>query len=490
MFLEQLVLSLIDEEQRPGRRHTNGLPLMLAEMMSERLDRRPGGRRIVQAAACVGRSFRADFLSAVLDEDSNELANRLEGLVDAEILLPKRYGAEIRYEFRHSLLQRMAYDSMVQVERRAMHARMVAVLREREDVSIPEVIAHHLTEAGAFAEAVRGWLLAGVNAAKRSAHLEAIDHLRRGIELLGKIPEADVRRELELSLQAGLIGSITTTQGATSLELATCCERGLQLCQEGSSSPLVFPFIFGQFTFANCRGRTAKSAWLAELFLHLAEGASYDSGRVIGHRLRGMARLGEGKIAAAKEDLECSLALYSPERDAASTHMFGQNTQVHSQALLSLTLFCLGDVNSALQVGRDALAAADALHHPHSTAMALVMWAGGSSDYVMRPSTCFARPSAWPPFPTAPPTRLQRARAGLCCGALCQRGELDEGMASISNAIDTFDRAEYRLAVSGYLTNLADAQRRAGRMKEAKRSSVRALEMTLESVSDGTSPKR
>ena len=482
LFLEQLVLSLIDEEQRPGRRHTNGLPLMLAEMMSERLDRRPGGRRIVQAAACVGRSFRADFLSAVLHEDSNELANRLEGLVDAEILLPKRYGAEIRYEFRHSLLQRMAYDSMVQVERRAMHARMVAVLREREDVSIPEVIAHHLTEAGAFAEAVRGWLLAGVNAAKRSAHLEAIDHLRRGIELLGKIPEADVRRELELNLQAGLIGSITTTQGATSLELAACCERGLQLCQEGSSSPLVFPFIFGQFTFANCRGRTAESASLAELFLHLAEGASYDSGRVIGHRLRGMARLGEGKIAAAKEDLECSLALYSPERDAASTHMFGQNTQVHSQALLSLTLFCLGDVNSALQVGRDALAAADALHHPHSTAIALCYVGGWVFGLCDATEHLFREAKRLVALSDQHRLRGFSAHGLAFVGwALCQRGELDEGMASISNAIHTFDRAEYRLAVSGYLTNLADAQRRAGRMKEAKRSSVRALEMTLES---------
>ena len=169
-----------------------------------------------------------------MHEDSKELANRLEALVDAEILLPKRYGAEIRYEFRHSLLQRMAYDSMVQVERRAMHARMVAVLREREDAGIPEVIAHHLTEAGVFPEAARSWLLAGVNAAKRSAHLEAIDHLRRGLGLLDKIPDPDLRRELELNLQAGLIGSITTTQGATSLELAACCERGLQLCREGS----------------------------------------------------------------------------------------------------------------------------------------------------------------------------------------------------------------------------------------------------------------
>jgi len=344
------------------------------------------------------------------------------------------------------------------------------------------VIAHHLTEAGAFAEAVRGWLLAGVNAAKRSAHLEAIDHLRRGIELLGKIPEADVRRELELNLQAGLIGSITTTQGATSLELAACCERGLQLCQEGSSSPLVFPFIFGQFTFANCRGRTAESASLAELFLHLAEGASYDSGRVIGHRLRGMARLGEGKIAAAKEDLECSLALYSPERDAASTHMFGQNTQVHSQALLSLTLFCLGDVNSALQVGRDALAAADALHHPHSTAIALCYVGGWVFGLCDATEHLFREAKRLVALSDQHRLRGFSAHGLAFVGwALCQRGELDEGMASISNAIHTFDRAEYRLAVSGYLTNLADAQRRAGRMKEAKRSSVRALEMTLES---------
>ena len=56
--------------------------------------------------------------------------------------------------------------------------------------------------------------------------------------------------------------------------------------------------------------------------------------------------------------------------NTAATFMFGQNTQVHSRSLLSLALFCLGDVDRALQVGLDALEAADALHHPHSTALA------------------------------------------------------------------------------------------------------------------------
>src|SRR4029077_11336182 len=108
-------------------------------------------------------------------------------------------GAEIRYEFRHALLQRMAYESMVQPERRAMHGRIVDVMGQRaasrstlpEVVAhhltvrpaLPEVMAHHLTEAGRTLEAIEAWLKAGVNAATRSAHVEAVDHLRRGIGL-------------------------------------------------------------------------------------------------------------------------------------------------------------------------------------------------------------------------------------------------------------------------------------------------------------------
>ena len=90
-----------------------------------------------------------------------------------------------------------------------------------------------------------------------------------------------------------------------------------------------------------------------------------------------MARLGEGRIPAAKEDLERSLALYSPERDAASTHMFGQNTEVHSQALLSLTLFCAGDVNQRFKLAAmrwQRLMPFIILIQPRSRC---VMWAGG-----------------------------------------------------------------------------------------------------------------
>ena len=184
LFLEQFMISLIEEHRRspdPTPKPA-GVPLLLAEKMSGRLDRRPGARRIVQAAACIGRSFAPAFLAALLQQEPQGVAEPLQALVDAEILLPRRYGAEIQYEFRHALLQRIAYESMLQLERRATHLGVVAVLRKTDQAEKTplEVIAYHLTEAGEFREAIEAWLRAGIHAAQRSAHIEAIEHLRCG----------------------------------------------------------------------------------------------------------------------------------------------------------------------------------------------------------------------------------------------------------------------------------------------------------------------
>jgi predicted ATPase len=83
----------------------------------------------------------------------------LEALVEAEILQASPYDAEPRYEFRHALLQRMAYESMVQAERRGMHARIVDVLKRQSLPTVTEVIAHHLTEVEQFHDAIDEALL-------------------------------------------------------------------------------------------------------------------------------------------------------------------------------------------------------------------------------------------------------------------------------------------------------------------------------------------
>ena len=486
LFVQYLVLSLVDQKEQASNaaRKLSDLPLTLAAMLSERLDRLAGGRRVVQAAACIGRAFTADFLAALLQESAVKVVEPLEALVDAEILRPNYESREVRFEFRHALLQRAAYESMVQSERRATHASIVKELQKIGAAGplVPELIAHHLTGSGQFQEAAKTWLDAGMTAARRSAHIEAIEHLRRGLSLLNEISPAELRRQLELSLQAALIGSLTASQGPTSPALSECCQRGLALCKEGEPTPLVFPFLFGQFTFAMCRGRIEDAAPLAQLFLSLATSKSYDSGRVIGHRLMGMTLLGQGAASKAKEQLELSLELYSAERDAASTHMFGQNTQVHSRSLLSLALFCLGHFDEALQVGLDALEAADALHHPHSTALAHGYVGGwvfglcGAKAELMREAQqliALSEQHRLGPF---------RLFGSAFLGwALCQQGDLEQGVAMLQQAIDKLESIEFRLSIPGHLAILADAQRRQGNVEDAQTTCARAFEL----ISDG-----
>ncbi len=485
LFLEQLIISLLDEQSRGPAPHRGlgGVPLLLAELMSERLDRRPGARRIAQAAACIGRSFTGDFLLVLLKDEAGQVHEPLEALVEAEILLPRRYGAEIRYEFRHALLQRMAHESMVQSERRVMHGRIVEVLSDAEggESTIPEVLAYHLTEAGAFPEAIGAWLRAGVSAGTRSAHVEAIEHIRKGLGLLDKIPDPDSRRQFELNLQASLMGSLLATQSATSPELAACCERGLQLCEEAAGAAMVFPFAFGQFTFVNCRGRSSEAISLANLFVSRAERDGFDSERVIGYRMLGQALLAQGDAAAAKAALERSLKFYVPERDDATTHKYGQNTEVHTKSILSLTQWCLGDVDAALEVGLDALRTADAIRHPHSTAIPMVYVGGwvfglcGATEQMMMEARNL--------LALAEQHRLYgfRAHAAAFLGwALCQGGNPEQGIPMIVKAIAAFDSVEFRLAEAGHLANLADAQRRVGQLTDAAVTCERAMRLMPE----------
>jgi class 3 adenylate cyclase/tetratricopeptide (TPR) repeat protein len=486
LFLEQFMMSLIEEQREAPipKSKPSGVSLKLGEMMSERLDRRPGGRRIVQTAACIGRSFTPEFLSTLLRQKMTAVAEPLQALVDAEILVPRRYGAEIRFEFRHALLQRIAYESIVQEERRATHGRIVDVLQsdDRSVSVLPEVTAHHLTEAGRFEDAIGAWLKAGMNSAQKSAHVEAIAHLRRGLGLLVRVPHPGLRRQLELNLLAVLIGSIIATEGATSARVSECCLRGLQLCEEGDPTQLVLPFAFGQFTFTNCKGRIDEAESLARLFLSRAERLGNESGLVIGHRLLGMVLFGQADATAAKEHLELSLRLYSPGRDAETTHQFGQNTEVHTKSLLSFVLFCLGDIDEALKVGIDALRSADMLRHPHSTALALTYiggWVFGFSEATNRLMHEARRLIA-----LSEQHRLGSFHAhgtALLGWASCQRGQLEQGSRLIEEGIAALDTVEFRMAVSGYLGNLADAQRRLGNLKAAEAASARSIELMRES---------
>jgi class 3 adenylate cyclase/tetratricopeptide (TPR) repeat protein len=479
LFIEQMVLSLISQGQSGRLRATNDLPLTLAEIMSERLDRLEGSRRVVQTAACIGRAFRADFLGALLGDSNTQVIEPLEALVEAEILRRQHNAAQTTYEFRHALLQRIAYETIVQADRRKVHARIAGLMQQRSNFepAIAEAKAHHLAEAGHNEEAIAAWLEAAALASRRSALIEAVAHIRSGLSLLGGIEEVERRRELELKLQMALMGPLTSTKGVTSDEFSACCERGMELCLSGTAAAMAFPFMFGQITFSIARGHKEEAISLAKRFIEVATRASNDPARVVGHRLAAMAYLHDGDLANARANGERSIELYSPAWSDAATQLFGQDIHVHSQSLLAIILFCVGEIDGALKLGLDSLRSAEKAQHAHSMVLALtylgnVVGFCGATVPLMgigRRLVAVSEQHGLTPFVTV--------AKGMLGWALCVCGDYDQGCAVLEEAIEGAVAGRNNLGLARYLTFLADARRRNGQLESARVAAARAVDV-------------
>ncbi|MFG3594079.1 AAA family ATPase [Bradyrhizobium sp. RDI18] len=185
------------------------LPATLHASLLARLDRLgPTAKQVAQTGASIGREFSYDLLGAVATRKERELQNELARLVASELVFQRGAPPQSVYTFKHALVQDAAYSTLLRGDRQQLHARIADVLERRFPERVarePELLAHHLTEARKIDRAIGYWLKAGERAAERSANLEAVRHLTRGLEALKTLPESPERdrRELELQIAIG-----------------------------------------------------------------------------------------------------------------------------------------------------------------------------------------------------------------------------------------------------------------------------------------------
>jgi predicted ATPase len=139
----------------------------------------------------IGRSFSVQLLSAVAPPELQPIDAAIDALAAAESSAAAP-GIEPAYQFKHALLQDVAYQSLLRTTRRKYHALVARTLDERFSEMAgmqPEIVARHFTEAGITDKAVGYWLQAGQRAIASSSDLEAISHFRRGLGLLNQIAD-------------------------------------------------------------------------------------------------------------------------------------------------------------------------------------------------------------------------------------------------------------------------------------------------------------
>ena len=231
-------------------------------------------QEVAQLGATLGREFSYELLQAVSPLDEATLQHGLRQLVEAELLYQRGLPPQATYLFKHALIQDAAYQSLLKSTRQQYHQQIAQVLEERFPETVetqPELLAHHYTEAGLIAQAIPYWQQAGQRAIQRSANVEAISHLTKGLELLKTLPDTPERTQQELTLQIALGPALMATKGYAAPEVEHAYTRARELCQQVGETPQLFPVLLdcGCFIYVRAELQTARE--LGEQLLTLAQ---------------------------------------------------------------------------------------------------------------------------------------------------------------------------------------------------------------------------
>jgi class 3 adenylate cyclase/tetratricopeptide (TPR) repeat protein len=160
----------------------------------QRLERE--SRDLVRLASVVGREFSRGVLERAVP-GSGRLPNALQALKAAGLIQQVRVVPEAVYRFKHVLTQEVAYNSLLEHQRRELHGRVAAAIEERHRDRLQDQLqrlAYHHRHAGHWAEAIDY----GVRAADRlhglSEFTEALLQLERCEEWLEHSPIQDATR--------------------------------------------------------------------------------------------------------------------------------------------------------------------------------------------------------------------------------------------------------------------------------------------------------
>ena len=217
LFLEESVRALVETKALVGERGAYRLvhddsavhvPTTVEAILAARIDRlSPELKRLLQAAAVIGKDVPFALLLSVAELGEEDLRRRLGDLQAAEFLYETRLFPDLEYTFKHALTHEVTYGGLLQERRRDLHARLVGAIETLHQDRLGEQVerlAHHALRGEVWEKAVPYLRQAGLKAAGRCALPEARGWLEQALGVLAELPESaatleqgfDIRLEL------------------------------------------------------------------------------------------------------------------------------------------------------------------------------------------------------------------------------------------------------------------------------------------------------
>lgn len=301
LFVEELTKAVLETGAAT-------VPASLHGSLMARLDRLPEVKEVAQVAACIGREFDAGLLQAV-HERPEAVPAALDKLMAAGLVFRRGERAVERYTFKHALVQEVACESLLRSHRQGIHARILQVLEDRNDMR-SEILAHHAERARRLDKAIEYWSRAGDAAKAKSAYAEAAGHFRRAIALIreeaGQVDRCG--QELRLQLQMGHAWRATQGQGSQDAQLAY--ERAYALLEAAPDQVSHrFTAQYGMWVGQIGRGELRNALNKAAEALSDAHAGGAPEALMFGHRLVASSYFYLGEFEAARRHFEQALGL-------------------------------------------------------------------------------------------------------------------------------------------------------------------------------------
>ena len=284
-------------------------------------------------------------------------------MAQAELVHVRGSGSNATYTFKHALVRDAAYGSMLRSRRRYMHGRVADVLEREFPERVenePQVLAHHLAEAGEARRAIHYLREAGRRAGRRSANREAVSHLTRGLELLNGLENVDDETAVELELQIALGTSLMAGRNYAASEVEAAFLRAEALALHLQDRQRQFVTLRGLWNCYYVQAKFDRAEVQCRKLLALAESENQTSFEVIGNQALGQTLIHADQFQAALIAFERGIALSEKNPDAA----YGRDSPAYCHAYGALAQWCTGQRQAAIEWCETALQQSHSMGRP------------------------------------------------------------------------------------------------------------------------------
>jgi predicted ATPase len=205
---------------------------------------------MLEAASVAGLEFSAAAVAAALATNTTVVERSCERLAERQHFL-RRVGIEewpdgtlaARYSFLHALYQHLWHERVSPTQLQHHHLQIEERKERAYGDRAREIAAElivHFEQGRDYHKAVQYLQQAGENAIRRSAYVEAVKHLTKGLEVLKALPDTAESAQQEPTLQHTLGTVLIVRKGAAAPEVERVYTRAQELCQQVGETPYLF----------------------------------------------------------------------------------------------------------------------------------------------------------------------------------------------------------------------------------------------------------